>query len=170
MENTHDAAGGSEMNHDTSTCASEWDVCPVGSLREMGKKLRSAKRHKAIRRHATSVTAALVLFACAWHAVGPASDDRPSQDITCAEVQSQLPHYAAGQLADSARAQITAHMRTCPGCAAKFREMSKDSPIELSTADFLAQALTSQGVQAVSYAPQCTQTPELPGTIMLAVR
>jgi len=48
--------------------------------------------------------------------------------------------------------------------------MSKDSRIELSEAGFLAPAPTARGVQTVSYAPPFTQTPELPGTIMLAVR
>lgn len=158
------------MNLDQSTISSEWDVCPPGSLQALGKRLRSAKRHKSIRRHAASVTVALVLFACVWHAVQPTSYDRPSHNITCAEVQARLPHYAAGQLADSSRAQITSHLRTCPACAEKFRDMHKDSPIELSTADFHAPTPNPLGVPEVSHAPGVTPAPELSGTLMLAAR
>lgn len=156
------------MSYDTSANSSGWHACPAGSLQELGKKLRSAKRHQAIRSHATSVTIVLALFACAWNALQPARYDELRSNITCAEVQSQLPRYAEGQFADSMSSRIAAHLRTCPGCAERFREMQNNSPVDENAATYLPAASTQHAVRTASHQQGVTTAAEL--IDMLVVR
>ena len=128
------------MKHgDSNSVGKQWDACPAGTLRHLSRRLRVAKRNRLLGRSGAALAVIVLMAAGVW-AMLPADWPFSSQhDITCSEVQAALHLYAAGRLPVSTSEQITAHLRVCPACAAKWRQMQAGSLGDTNNVSFPTQ-------------------------------
>mgnify|MGYP002624187451 CR=1 FL=1 len=105
----------------------EWQSCPSGELSKMVEAKRARHRRKRIDRFAVVAAGVMAFIAIGGFSLGLFTPDggNGTRAMACSEVVPQLSAYVQGDLDESIRNDIAAHLNYCPSCRTHHQELLK---------------------------------------------
>ena len=96
----------------------EWDACPAGELNRVVRRLRSQRRDLKTAKFVASGGALVCVIVLGLMFA------RHQHDAVCADVQSKLNGYIAGDLNPDVSESIRRHLEICPKCESAYRHLT----------------------------------------------
>lgn len=102
--------------------AHDWEACPPGQFAQLAARLRARRRRRRLL-GATAAMSVAVALAGMWSLRARRPRASNFAGITCVQVQTLAPAFAAGTLNDLLRRQVRAHLAQCRLCRTRFQAM-----------------------------------------------
>jgi Putative zinc-finger len=111
----------------TDEKSGDWNPCAEGTLEQYALRNRN---QKLVRRGVVSFSLVLLVMggfalrqSSSWNPNDPSA--KPYGGVSCAEVESRLEAFVANSLEELQKKEVLAHIRDCPLCAAKLKDLQQ---------------------------------------------
>lgn len=117
---------------DSQEHMNDWETCPPGTLKTLATKLSGRRRRAVAGRIGVAVACTLVLLATGKAVLqsGGSVDSSPTYGgIACRHVIEKLDAWAKNTLDEATANRIDAHLKLCPSCSARARNLQRKPPV-----------------------------------------